>query len=157
MIFGNPSSFAIECAVEPSQTSPAGVRGRLCLAVGGQRLGDFDDVQLLDDALLILRAATPIRPDTDAEFAGKTSLQTLDLLYRTDQGLSQKGRRFLICPDLGAAFDGLYLTRIRYAGHDELIWRWSGETAAHAVALGLAEYDAVVDAFDGWLREVRSS
>ena len=43
MQFGDPSRFAIRCVHEPILNETARVFGRMCIIVGGQQLGDFNE------------------------------------------------------------------------------------------------------------------
>lgn len=117
-------------------------------------MGDFDYFQLLDEALVVLQQTPPICPQTDTEFEGKTSMQMLDVIYHPALGLSQRNRRFLFCPDLGAAFDGLYAARIRYDSHEELLWRGFEESVVHGIILGKTEYVEVVQQLEVWLGDI---
>lgn len=155
MLFGDKSRFGIECEVDPAWSS-GDPQGRVRLWFGGYDVGDFGYLQNLADVSLTFSSALPIHPDA-ADFAGKTRLQMLDILYDSDLGVSQRRRRFLLCRDLGSAFDGIYATRISYADRDELLWRASYEIAAHGVILRRGEYDKVVERFQKWLAELSSS
>jgi hypothetical protein len=165
MIFGNPSSFAVEAVVEPGSEFPpafgANVAGRMRVLVGGQSVGDINEpscwLRPLSDHLCGL--CVPDRLLWHPVLEGVLPNEQFEML---DEALFKGGGN----PDLETCRDTTFLTNISEAfdpikgfalspSPERIVLLLKLEEGGPLVQCDIssAEFCGVADAFASWIGE----
>jgi hypothetical protein len=175
MFFGSPDDFAIECyrqdlpadyGHDVSMVNRDWVFGRMCVWCGGQRLGDIDDINMLDVTEACFESlAGRIAGLTDPAVDGLDDSAAFDLLDnaiygedgRTDEQVHEdyvRFEKFKFLIDEGEQFDHLKAYLLNTGNGLRVLYRREGETVGSA-KVREAGLRHAVDGFLAWVRHER--
>lgn len=168
-IFGSKSSFAVEAnAIEPDQrpSYPGIVFGHFCFWAGDQRLGCYDEPNILGTPTAMLSAKLAFQGRRkDIAVDGKSKEEVLALIHnalyeletdgeeKTDAECSQLSKRFSkfdICLNSSEALDGIFAVLVDMDDGSRFIWRENKSQNVQEVKLAAGEYEAAIRAFLRW-------
>lgn len=164
MQFGSPSTFAIDCVHEPIPNEKGWVFGRMCVWIGGLRLGDLDvPACMLNVTAARLDGVIGRLSDlADPALEDLTDSQLYELLdkaiYRDDQQTpaqvaadAERFFKFDFLTNGGESFDGFKSFITGGSGHVRILFVGLGSERVGA-RLDAVAFVATVTAFLGWLR-----
>lgn len=143
MISGNPSSFAIDFALE--EVSGSARLGTMKLIIAGNSLGEPEMIASLSAAANVLIGLThtsPSRYDERLWLLPPEDVleEVFATLYKRKKSslaeasaLENRLRPFLLCPDINEAFDNEVIVVVEREGVLRFVWRGRSRSACSAI------------------------
>lgn len=160
MIFGDQSTFAIECDIRSNDGKYTFVMGNFW--IGGERVGAPDEVMLLSALVIILQDFLERKADRVSEALFVAERQSLlnDLKAMIYDGVAPGvgqhvlQRTFVLCPNGCEAFDGWFAVVVEnWERRQRLIWCKSQDaTSAKEMILEDGSVEQVMNLFLTWSR-----
>ena len=169
MLFGNPSTFAIECFHDPIPNDNGWVFGRMAILMNGGRLGDIAEPDCMLNVTVghleeVLRNIDNLDETEFYELADAELFELLDCaLYGNDDRSSMevtadavKYRKFDFLTNDGESFDNTKSFLVARGQLFRLIFR-DYDGALLSAHFSRAEFESVVVAFITWLAHEREN
>lgn len=159
MIFGD-QTFGIECLLDTQTNQPSTYHfGSICIWAAGLRLGDIEQVVLLNTPAINFKYSLVDRKDK--QFETMNAEDIWNFLYKvlydedtdnldpalTSEEIEVKYRRFCICPGFSEAFDGEFAFLTEGQQEERFIWLDLSTHMIKEVKLPIGTYEGIVQSF----------
>lgn len=168
-LFGDKNKFAIQTDLEYETDSGTAV-GPICLWIGGDQIGDYEgSIEVLgfcQAGLHNLTVALGTRIDslvngkskeTIYEFLTDAVLGDLREFSEGTEVFENRFHDFLLCPELGEAFEDEVVVTVDVQSYCRFIWRSKEDHQINEIAVSHSEIRIVSNAFSEWLDAIQAS